>query len=133
MTTASHHGERCLRDIARDFSLPEKGRDDGVLKQDVIYDDEADRVMRGPLKCLIIGEMKVGDRSREEMRSYVLILARKKEAPENVYERIGPGFIDGSLIAFDENPGVSWWSEMVIYDERCVVVDSLMAEQSQLP
>ena len=102
MTTVSYHGERCLRGLAWDFSIPGKLLgDDG--SDDIIYDDEVDRLNRGPLKVLIIGRMKVEGRSREKVRNYVLVLARKGSAPENVYERIGAGFIDGSLIAFDKN------------------------------
>jgi hypothetical protein len=103
MTTASYHGERCLRGIARDFIILEKGQVNDVVKEDIIYDNDADRMERGPLKCLIIGRMNVKDRSREEVLNYILILAKKKSAPGNVYERIGAGFLDGSLIAFDEN------------------------------
>jgi hypothetical protein len=100
MTTASYHGERCLRGMALDFSIPRKNQGGDM---NIVYDDKADRLNRGPLKVLIIGRMKVEGRSREEVRNYVLVLARKKWALEHVYERIGAGFIDGSLITFDKN------------------------------
>ena len=72
------------------------------VNDDIIYDDEAGCLNRGPLKVLIIGRMKVEGRSREQVRNYVLILASKKSAPEDVYERIGAGFLDGSLISFEK-------------------------------
>jgi hypothetical protein len=100
MTTASYHGERWMRGLARYFS---PGKNMGVnVNDDIIYDDEAGCLNRGPLKVLIIGRMKVEGSSREQVRNYVLILASKKSAPEDVYERIGAGFLDGSLISFEK-------------------------------
>lgn len=51
---------------------------------------------------LIIGRLKMEGRSREQVRNYVLILARKNSTPEDVYERIGAGILDGALIRFEK-------------------------------
>lgn len=100
MTTASYHGERSLRGLARDFT---PGKTLGTnLNDDIIYDDKVDCLNRGPLKVLIIGRLKMEGRSREQVRNYVLILARKNSTPEDVYERIGAGILDGALIRFEK-------------------------------
>jgi hypothetical protein len=102
MTTASYHGERCLKGMARDFVLPKNSGDDPA-NHDIIYDDEAGLQDRGDLKVLIIGLLKVKGCARKNVRNYVLILARKRSASYNIFERVGAGFMDGSLINFDEN------------------------------
>lgn len=99
MTTASYHGERCLKGMACDFALPPKGCDESV-HYDIIFDDPVSLHDRGDLKVLTIGLLKIKDAVRKNVRNYVLILARKSPASSNVFERVGAGSMDGSLIDF---------------------------------
>jgi serine/threonine protein kinase len=99
ITTASYYGERHLTGKARDFTIP------GIQSDSVsiVYDDDGNQGQRRPQKCIVIGRMKVNGLSQKEVRNYVLILARKESAAENVYERIGAGFMKGSFISFDDS------------------------------
>ena len=99
MTTASYQGERRLTGKARDFSIPEIQTD----SVSVVYDDDENQAKRQPQKCIVISRMRVKGLSQKEVRNYVLILARKEAAAENVYERIGAGFMNGSFISFDDS------------------------------
>jgi hypothetical protein len=58
MTTATYHGDRCLRGMAQNFVLPEKrlGHD---MSHDIIYDGDIVAANRGPLKVLILGSLKI--------------------------------------------------------------------------
>jgi hypothetical protein len=53
------------------------------------------------LKCMVVGRIKMEDRTVEQVRNYVLILAQKNTPSRtDVYERIGAASLYGSLIDF---------------------------------
>lgn len=109
-STTSYHGDTFLRGIARDFRLPvlKKGQDAQTIssKMDIRYDDDEALDTRRPLKTLIVGRMDVKERSLKEVRNYVLIIAKKKESGDNVYESVGAGYLHGSLISFHNDAHV---------------------------
>jgi hypothetical protein len=88
MTTASYQGDRHLKGIAKDFYLPENEEVDDV-NRDIVFDDPATRSLRGPLKVVVIGNLKVEGVPREDVRNFVLVLAKKTPARDDLYERVG--------------------------------------------
>ncbi|QDS78034.1 hypothetical protein FKW77_003054 [Venturia effusa] len=97
-STNVHRGALGLRGFARDFTV---GQSDDAAEKDrleVVYENP-DLVATRRLKCMVIGRMKMDNRSKREVRNYVLILGQKvSPGRDDLYERIGAGFIHGSLI-----------------------------------
>lgn len=103
MTTASYQGDRFLKGKAKDFHLPEDEGGDGI-HHDILFDDPAARALRGPFKVLVVGHLKLEGVPREKVRNFVLVLAKKTSASDIVYERVGAGFLHGSMIDDGKNP-----------------------------
>jgi serine/threonine protein kinase len=101
-STTSYRGDLGLRGFARGFRLPESG--DSADRLDIVYEDK-DLLVGRQLKCVVIGRMNLENRSMKQVRNYVLILAELKiPGRVHVYERVGAGFIHGSLIEFAADP-----------------------------
>jgi len=96
--TTSYRGEVGLKGIARDFRIPESGNE--VHKADIIFDDP-DMPGGRKLKCMVIGRKIMQERTIDNVRNYVLIIMQKvSTGRQDVYERVGAGFLQGSLIDF---------------------------------
>jgi hypothetical protein len=99
-SAGSYRGDFGLKGVALDFNIPQN-EDSTVKQHHIVYEDE-ERMKGRSLKCLVVGRMKMGGRSREQVRNYVLIITEIDKAG-SVYERVGAGFLHGSMVDF-RNP-----------------------------
>jgi hypothetical protein len=101
-TTTAPCEEQVLRGLARNFHVPEG--EDTTARLGIRYEDP-DQVQGRAVKCLILGSTKMAKRSARQVRNYVLVVSKKESSGrDDVYERIGAGFVHGSLIDFESPP-----------------------------
>ncbi|KAK0100157.1 hypothetical protein ONS95_008496 [Cadophora gregata] len=107
MTTASYRGERALKGKALEWKHdPHLNHDDTY--ESIVYDDEANLPSRDILRILVVGRKKLTEYQHSQVRkhSYVLVLAPKGVASGYIYERVGAGSLDESLIDFENSTSV---------------------------
>jgi hypothetical protein len=100
--TTSYRGDVGLKGLARNFKIP-LGME-ATYKADIVFEDSCAPSGR-KLKCMVVGRIRMEDRTVEQVRNYVLVLTQKDtRGRTNVYERIGAGSLQGSLIDFGSPP-----------------------------
>ena len=102
MTDYSHDNH--LRAVARDFKDLNHILQGIEERQQIIFDDPGGAEGR-PLKCVILGRVE-GELPPREVTCYVLVVAPKDYAENEIYERVGVGFLSSENITL-EGPGMA--------------------------